>query len=420
MDAALHAAARHPNGERVRVVIAPRLVALLRDRQPAKFARANHQRVLEQTALREVFEQSGERLVGLAREAGVIADEIHVAVPRELILHAAAVNLHEPRAPLHEPPRHEALRRDVRAVRLIEPVEFADAFRLLRQIERVRRGGLHAVSQLEAVNARGQFAVGGRRRERGAVELREEIKLLALARRGEVGGTREVVDRLALRLEPGALIHAGQKARGPVARVAFRQAAILRVAHHDERRQILARRAQPVRHPRARARVAHARHARVHHEKRGRVIVRLRVHRVDERHAVHMLREIWKQRADPRTALPVLRPLEGRLHQRPHGVGKKSRLRIEARQRLAVALLQLGFVIPSIHMALPPIHKKPDHRFRLRRKVRRLRRERIRRRGGGSAREQRIEREQAEARAGALEQMAAGEVGEGGFHFQFT
>ena len=52
--------------------------------------------------------------------------------------------------------------------------------------------------------------------------------------------------------------------------------------------------------------------------------------------------------------------------------------------------------------------------------MRRLWRERICLRGGGRTPEQRIQREQAEARASALEQVAAVELGECDFHFQFT
>ena len=98
-----------------------------------------------------------------------------------------------------------------------------------------------------------------------------EVLLVELARAGRAGaaaapsvmsaGAIEVVDRLALRLERGALEDAGQEAGAPVLRVPLGQAAAERVVHHDERRQVLALAAQAVGDPRADAREAHAAHA---------------------------------------------------------------------------------------------------------------------------------------------------------------
>jgi hypothetical protein len=48
--AAADAAAGHPNGEGVRIVVATRFFALLRQRQAAEFAPPNHQRRIEQAA----------------------------------------------------------------------------------------------------------------------------------------------------------------------------------------------------------------------------------------------------------------------------------------------------------------------------------------------------------------------------------
>ena len=67
-DAALDAAAGHPDGEAVRIVVAAGLLACLRDRQPAELAAPDHQRLVEQAALVEVRQQAGDRLVGLAGE----------------------------------------------------------------------------------------------------------------------------------------------------------------------------------------------------------------------------------------------------------------------------------------------------------------------------------------------------------------
>src|SRR5204862_2022558 len=91
-------------------------------------------------------------------------------------------------------------------------------------------------------------------------------------------------------------------------------------------------------------------------------------------------------------------------------------LGIEARQRLAVALLQLRFVIPRVHLAWSAVHEKPDDRFGARWKMRRLRRERVRGRAQASPGEQAVQREQTEARTGALQELAAGDKREQRVH----
>ena len=152
----------------------------------------------------------------------------------------------------------------------------------------------------------------------------------------------------------------------------------------------------------------HARRARVHHEKRGRVIVRVREARVDKRHLVHLLRELRKQAASPRTRLPVLLKLERRFHQSTDSVGKKSRLRIKARHRLAVALFKLRLVVPRVHLTRSSIHKQPDYRFCLRGIMPRSRSERIEpRRGESRAGEHGLNSHPAEAGSGALKHLAS-------------
>src|SRR5215207_6559701 len=126
------------------------------------------------------------------------------------------------------------------------------------------------------------------------------------------------------------------------------------------------------------------------------MIVRIRPARMDERHLVRVLREMGKEFARPGAALPLLRPRERRAHQRPDFTGKKTGLRIKSIEWLAIPLLELGLVIPSVHVARPAVRENPDHRLCARDEVRRFWRERIERvrRTGGKARplEERAER----------------------------
>ena len=101
----------------------PGLLAGLGDRQAAEFAAPDHQGLVEQPALVEVGEQAGDGLVGLAGELLVVALDIDVAVPGELILHAAGVDLDEADAPLDQAAGGQALAGNVLAARIVQAVE---------------------------------------------------------------------------------------------------------------------------------------------------------------------------------------------------------------------------------------------------------------------------------------------------------
>src|SRR5262249_33342325 len=107
--APLHAPPREPESERVGIVAAPGFLGLLRDRQAAELTTPDDQSAFEQSSLAEVRKQSGKGLVSLSGKLLVISLDVDVSIPRELILHAAGVNLHEPNASLDQPPGHQAL-----------------------------------------------------------------------------------------------------------------------------------------------------------------------------------------------------------------------------------------------------------------------------------------------------------------------
>ena len=81
----------------------------------------------------------------------------------------------------------------------------------------------------------------------------------------------QVENRIAGGAKNGPLIRRGKITGSPVVRTVVRTAA--RIEEHDERRQILVLRAEPVSHPRANAREARQQRARVPLEMRDRVIV---------------------------------------------------------------------------------------------------------------------------------------------------
>ena len=84
-EAALHAAAGHPDGEDVGVMVsAERFLVVdvaLAERSAAELAAPDDQRVVEQAALLQVFDQRGARLVGVAALDFKLRVEIAMMIP---------------------------------------------------------------------------------------------------------------------------------------------------------------------------------------------------------------------------------------------------------------------------------------------------------------------------------------------------
>ena len=89
---------------------------------------------------------------------------------------------------------------------------------------------LHAIGEFETFDPRGELLLRRIRRELLLIELGQQIELRTLPRVGQFRRAIQVVDRIALRLQPGALIHARQESRAPVVRIALRQPTAQRVA----------------------------------------------------------------------------------------------------------------------------------------------------------------------------------------------
>ena len=124
-DAPLDAAAGEPERKGVRVVIAPRLLAGLGDRQSAEFATPDDQRVVEQSPCSRSVRARQSACRSPAR-TGRGCPRCRVAVPTPLVLHPARIDLHKAHAPFDESPGKEALSGEMRAPLLVEPVELLD------------------------------------------------------------------------------------------------------------------------------------------------------------------------------------------------------------------------------------------------------------------------------------------------------
>ena len=106
-------------------MIAP--LGSLAARHAAELGRPDHDRVVEQAAGLQVLDQRRGRLVHAAAHVAVVAGEVFVAVPvapRKAVV-GAAPDLHEPHAPLEQPPGDQAVAAEVLGDLLVEPVQLA-------------------------------------------------------------------------------------------------------------------------------------------------------------------------------------------------------------------------------------------------------------------------------------------------------
>ena len=158
--AALDAAAGQPHREAVVVVVAAVDLAGVRAgrrqldrRRAAELAAPDDQRVVEQPALLQVREQAP-RWPGRTAPARRrwLTLEVVVAVPR---LTGAVPDLHEAHAALEQPPGDAAAAGPASP----GPYSVADVLRLARDVERVGRLRLHAVGQLERLDARFELRI---------------------------------------------------------------------------------------------------------------------------------------------------------------------------------------------------------------------------------------------------------------------
>ena len=150
--AALCAAAGQPHGEAVRIVVATVLAGIrtegaqLHNRRAPELAAPDHEGVVQHTALLEVGEQSGDRLIALPRQLAVVRLDLGMGIPR---LPCPVPDLDEPNALLEQSARDQHLPPVQRVA-----VQFAGGRGFLADIEDIRRLHLHAESEFEGLRPR--------------------------------------------------------------------------------------------------------------------------------------------------------------------------------------------------------------------------------------------------------------------------
>jgi len=144
----------------------------LRDRLPAEFTAPDDERLVQKAAALQISEQRGDRPVDFGSVDGQILFLALVSVPVFLLMAAAGIELHEPHAPLDQPPRDQALSAKpggavrqfvVRRPRLIQAVHFKRLGRFGRQIEGLGRGRLKLKGKLIRGDPGRQLGIAGPR-----------------------------------------------------------------------------------------------------------------------------------------------------------------------------------------------------------------------------------------------------------------
>src|SRR5262249_18752686 len=150
--AALDAAAGQPHAEAIVVVVAAIDAAgvgarsrQLHRRSSAKLATPDHQRIVQHAALLQVFQETADGLIAFPGQAAMLGFQIVVAVPG---LTGAVPDLDEADAFFQEPAGNEKL-----PALNAGAVQSADVPRLAVDVERIFGIALHAISQLEGLNA---------------------------------------------------------------------------------------------------------------------------------------------------------------------------------------------------------------------------------------------------------------------------
>src|SRR5260221_10328578 len=174
--AARNAAARHPDAEGVRIMVASDVA--LRNWHAAELGMPYYQRLVEHAAALQVREQAGDRLVDLGRMLPVVVDDAVVRVPGidRVVDISAAPKLDEADTLLDQSPGHQALAAERLRDFPIEAIELTGLLGFPRKVHRLRRTGLHPVSQLVRRDSRRELADARKALFVLVVEAGEEVQ----------------------------------------------------------------------------------------------------------------------------------------------------------------------------------------------------------------------------------------------------
>lgn len=343
-QATLDAAAGHPDAEAVMVVVAS--IASLGGGSSAKFTSPEYQGVFEQTALLQVHEQGGDRLITIFRLGAVAFFQIAMVVPGLAI---AVVNLNHAHTAFHQSAGGEAGASEVAGA-----VQVLDRLRLAMRIEGFLGLGLHAIGHLERLDAGVELVVTIPAIAMEAVERVEQIELLPLGGRREIA-IFDMVDG-PLGIETGdmaPLVNARQEAIAPELGSHNGFAG----TENHEAREVLVDRPEAVAKPGTHAGTNRLAVATGHHEQRWFMVGDIGVHGADDADVIDAPGDIGIEFADFDAALAVFLKLERRLVE---AAGAPFGAEVRLRWFLAVVLLKRRLGIKGIDLRRAAIHEEMD------------------------------------------------------------
>lgn len=236
-DACFEAAAGHPDGEAVDMVIAA--IGALGAWGATEFGGEDHEGIFEEAALGEVLEEAGDGLVDGEGEFGVIGFEGGVGVPGAGAA-AAVLDLDEANAAFGEASGGEELGAEFARMRQVHAVEGLGLRRFLREIENLWDGELHAGGEFVRGDAGGEGGIVGVFDASEGVEFLGEGEAEGLGIWGEWGGWFTEVERVSgIDAEGDGVVNGAE-----VVAVAF--VPIFAVSDGDELGEILVERAEAI------------------------------------------------------------------------------------------------------------------------------------------------------------------------------
>ena len=210
------------------------------------------------------------------------------------------------------------------------------------------------------------------------VQLGEQIELRTLGRAVDVLGPAQVEDRIADRTKKRPLIRRRHEPIRPVRLPANRPAAL--VEDDDIAGQVLVLGPQSVHGPTAERRPADDRLPRVHRHQRRTVSMAVCMTRPNHRQLVGMPTHVLEEVRDHQPAVATRSERSERGSQKPNLAASRVGKFLSLGQRLAGEPFEFGLVVKRIDLTRRAIHHQEDHTLRPPKRMRRLRRERVRRR----------------------------------------
>ena len=353
-----------PHGEGIGVVIATGAVAL-RVGGAAKFAAPDHQSLVEHAALLEIGKQGADWLVDRPSRDRMVGFDVVVTIPWDVVDSSSTAigsceNMDEAYTALDQTPCGQELATDQFGVFGADAVEFAGGFAFVVQVKGVGRGGLHAVGQL--VGFLPSLQVGGVEalRPMGIVEEFDGIELGSLLVIGEVVETVKVVDDLLVAAVDGSGLKDLGKETGRPDRIF--PAWFLGGMQDKGTGQGFVGGAEPVHQPTGDTGKALTKEAGGKLEHGRCMVVRARIHGVNESHVVDVIGKMGEEIGNPGSGFAVL--LEGKGGGQALAARReKAGFRIRVRQGLAVVFVEHRLVVEGVHLRRRAGHVKPYDAF---------------------------------------------------------